>query len=236
MVSFPAICPELLTLLFEEMVAFPKLDDTSSNTVVSILKLIVCNHEELRQTAVQHFHTKLHEINAVGLIKVGLWILGEFSCEATNENSINCIKKAIGSLPLEEDKPQAVGTEEEKKVEANTVKKVKVKTIILPDGTYGTEVVTESTESKAGKKEALESKSPLREQLVKTQMLISVLSTALMKLVYSIREDVSKFNRYGSDVVLIFCSLLRVLKGNVQVIHRIFTADTQNFVIEQRKS
>jgi len=219
-VSFPNICSELMSLIFDEMIAFNKLDENSSNFLVSILKLIVCNHEELRETAVNHFQQKLHEINALPLLKVALWILGEFSSELSIEESIICIKKAIGSLPLEDDKPQHSANEEEtKKNETVTVKKIKVKTIILPDGTYGTEVVNESTEGKGGiKKEPSESNSPLRENLIKNQILISVLSTSLMKLVYHIRGDVSKFNRYGSDVVLIFCSLLKLLKGNTQVL------------------
>ena len=150
---------------------------------------------------------------------MALWILGEFSAQKSIEDSILSIKKAIGSLPLEDDKPAhpiGASPEEEKKAEA-PVKKVKVKTIILPDGTYGTEVITETGTEKGGKKEEVENKSPLRENLLKNHILVSVLSTSLMKLVYHIRGDVAKFNRYGSDVVLIFCSLLKFLKGNAQV-------------------
>lgn len=83
-------------------------------------------------------------------MKVSLWLLGEFSEPHVVENSIACIKKAIGSLPLEEEKhqPNQMNEEESKKSEIS-VKKIRVKTIILPDGTYGTEVINE-TDPKTG--------------------------------------------------------------------------------------
>ena len=132
------------------------MDENSSNAIVLIMKLIVTNHEDLQTSLVKNLHNKLNEINSFPLLKVSLWILGEFSNENTIEESIICIKKAIGSLPLEEEKNQAQNVEEESKdgkkgkIDASTttatapVKKIRVKTIILPDGTYGTEVINEN--------------------------------------------------------------------------------------------
>lgn len=122
------------------------MDDNSSNSIVTILKLVSCNYNELRDLIIQNIQSKLNEISQIPLLKVSLWILGEFSNNDLIEGSLLSIKKAIGSLPLEEEKVPIVNQtneEEAKKSEANT-KKIRVKTIILPDGTYGTEVINEA--------------------------------------------------------------------------------------------
>lgn len=88
----------------------------------------------------------MNEINQIPLLKVSLWILGEFSSSDLIEGSLIAIKKAIGTLPLEEEKTPIVNqtSEEETKKNEVNIKKIKVKTIILPDGTYGTEVINEA--------------------------------------------------------------------------------------------
>lgn len=108
--------------------------------------MVSCNYIELRDQVVQNIQNRLSDIAHFSLIKAGLWVLGEFSSPENVEGSLNSIKKAIGSLPLEEEKqqPNQTTTEEEAKKNENPVKKIKVKTIILPDGTYGTEVINES--------------------------------------------------------------------------------------------
>jgi len=144
-VSFPSICGDIVAVIFDQLISFSKLDENSSSSIVTILKLVVCNHEDLRDIVVHHLQLKINEINSFPLIKVALWILGEFSTQITFEESIISIKKAIGSLPLEDERAQTQQTNEEENKKSEVVtKRVKVKTIILPDGTYGTEVINES--------------------------------------------------------------------------------------------
>ena len=90
---------------------------------------------------------KLSEMQNLDLIKVGVWILGEFSTDyETTEKSINSIKIAIGSLPLEDDKIMKENAKEEDNTKKEQItKKIRYKTIILPDGTYGTEIIKENT-------------------------------------------------------------------------------------------
>jgi hypothetical protein len=74
---------------------------------------------------VTFFTNRFQDIHHLEIYKSAFNILGEYSEDPIK--SFNQIKKAVGNLPLEQDK---VKHEEEHKQ--------MVKTIILPDGTYGT--------------------------------------------------------------------------------------------------
>ncbi len=144
--SFPSICKELLSIIFESLFNNSKLDDLSSNSIVLILKKVAFLNEELLKIIISNFQIKLPEIQNLELIKVGVWVLGEFSTDyETTEKSINSIKIAIGSLPLEDDKLTKENPKEEDNTKKEqTAKKIRYKTIILPDGTYGTEIIKEN--------------------------------------------------------------------------------------------
>lgn len=144
--SFPSICKELLSIIFESLFNNSKLDDPSSNSIVVILKKIALLNEELLTIIISSIQIRLSEIQNLELIKASIWILGEFSTDfETTEKSINSIKIAIGSLPLEDDKiTKENAKEDENNKKDQTTKKIRYKTIILPDGTYGTEIIKEN--------------------------------------------------------------------------------------------
>lgn len=73
------------------------------------------------------------------MFKSSLTVLGQLENPEDAIKAFNEIKRAIGSLPLEVEKPKTNEPEERKE------SKPKVKTVILPDGTYGTVVVEESS-------------------------------------------------------------------------------------------
>ena len=63
----------------------------------------------------------------------------------------------------------------------------------------------------------VQEESLLRKTLIKSTTITGVLVTALLKLIYRIRSDGTKFNKYGSEVILILCALLKLLKLDSQV-------------------
>jgi hypothetical protein len=63
----------------------------------------------------------------------------------------------------------------------------------------------------------VQEESTLRKTLIKSTTITGVLVNGLLKLIYRIRSDGTKFNKYGSEVVLIFCALLKLLKLDSQV-------------------
>ena len=78
-------------------------------------------------------------------------------------------------------------------MEESKEKKVKVKTVILPDGTYGTQVVEESV---GGKSNDNESASHFRELIMNNSFMASSLVRTLMKLLIVIPHD--QYNKYAS--------------------------------------
>ena len=71
------------------------------------------------------------------VLKVSIWILGEYSSSTAEiEEAFQTIRDNIGTLPLQQEVK-----EEEKKTSEDQAPKVITKTIILPDGSYGTETV-----------------------------------------------------------------------------------------------
>lgn len=79
--------------------------------------------------------------------------------------------------------------------------------MILPDGSYGQEIVEES--DIIHHEEGDESNSKFREFLINNSYLSSAMVRTLLKLLYRIRNDVSQFNKHSAESLLIFCSLLR---------------------------
>jgi coatomer subunit beta len=55
----------------------------------------------------------------------------------------------------------------------------------------------------------LEQNSKLREFLMKNSFIASTLARTLMKLLLRIVDDPEKFNKFASEVLLIFCALIR---------------------------
>lgn len=69
---------------------------------------------------------------------MSVWILGEYSASTVEiDDAFATIKENIGTLPLAKE----VKEEEKKASEESNAPKVITKTIILPDGSYGTETV-----------------------------------------------------------------------------------------------
>ena len=76
------------------------------------------------------------------VMKVLLWILSEYcSSQEEIQQSLLLIKLSIGNLPLSQQRIPQEDRQEEKKNEITTSSKIKTKTIILPDGTYGTQEI-----------------------------------------------------------------------------------------------
>jgi hypothetical protein len=100
--------------------------------------------------------------------------------------AFNEIKRAIGSFPLE--LPKSGGPEPEEKKET----KPRVKTVILPDGTYGTQTVDESNSKSVDQ----EQPSKFRELLMSNSFIASSLTRTLMKLLLVVPP--TQYNRFAA--------------------------------------
>ena len=76
------------------------------------------------------------------MIRVALWIIGEYA-ESLQEaqQAFNTVKKSIGSLPIYTAFSLEQTTDEpESKAESSKPREI-TKTVILPDGSYGTQTI-----------------------------------------------------------------------------------------------
>lgn len=86
--------------------------------------------------------SRFNEIQNIPLLKIIVWSLGEYlETEEQINDCLSLIKVAIGTVPFEvERKKEERGDGSPKEAKKN---QVRMRTVILADGTYGTEVIEE---------------------------------------------------------------------------------------------
>ena len=141
--TFPSVSEEIVNSICETLITFNQIDDNSAKKIISIFKHLLETNIDLREKLLEILTSKLCEIHSEFLIKSILWILGVYSHDIFIEKTIHQLKKFIGSLPIEEKKKNLTEEEEELKKKQ---KKPRIKTIILPDFTYGTQIIDESND------------------------------------------------------------------------------------------
>ncbi|CAD8103287.1 unnamed protein product [Paramecium primaurelia] len=190
--KFPQVHEVVAQTFIDSIICNNKMDDQCAQLAgQTLVKLVQLSDQPIQHKIVTALSNRFLDIHHMELYKATFTILGDYSVNPIR--SFNQIKKAIGNLPLEHDKVVAKQEDENKQV---------VKTVILPDGTYGTQVIE--------KQDNEEHVSKLRELLMQNSFLASSLSRAFMKLLSKIQE----FNKYSSQMLLIFCSLLRYYQKN----------------------
>ena len=99
-------------------------------------------YPKLQKIIVQYCLNKFNDIQSFLISKIILWSIGEY-LDTKEEvlQAFEIIKKSIGNLPFEQEKKFTQNNEVS--VEENK-KQVRTKTVILPDGTYGTEIINEN--------------------------------------------------------------------------------------------
>ncbi len=165
----------------------------------------------------------LPEIKDPSVLTSVLWILGEHSKpKEAAVRSLETLKETIGPLPLLPIVKGNVPKEEQKKEEPIVKTKKRTKTVVLPDGTYATQIIEEpevptavkkAEETKKTAAAAAEQKpSHLRNLLLAKEdgFLAAVLGVALAKLVLRLREDTKTYNEWAVYALLTICSIIKI--------------------------
>ena len=170
---------------------------TSLETILFIREVIEVNPEH-RSTIFTNICNNFAEIRSHLVIRVALWIIGEYAqSQEEVEQAFAAVKVNIGSLPIYQpaDEDEDDPTEESKEEAKEKGPKVITKTVVLPDGSYGTQtIVVEDGTSSAAKQSADEcSYLPLRNALVNTDedYLASCLTVTLTKLTIKSKRNLS---------------------------------------------
>ena len=91
----------------DTLLSHPKLDDQSSVLVKDILTTLILkaeNHKYEQNLMVIKIIQKFYDIHNIHIFKSVLWLIGEFAPENHIEQALDAIIKAIGKLPIEEEK------------------------------------------------------------------------------------------------------------------------------------
>jgi coatomer subunit beta len=97
-------------------------------------------HNEHRSTIFQKICQMFGQIKSHLVIRVALWIIGEYAESLPEaQQAFNTVKKNVGSLPVYP--PISNEIEETEQKSAETGPKEITKTVILPDGSYGTQTI-----------------------------------------------------------------------------------------------
>jgi coatomer subunit beta len=184
---------------------------TSLETILFIREVIEV-HPEHREVIFNRICDIFDEIRSHLVFRVALWILGEYSSkQADIERAFDVIKRNIGSLPLMTEEEEE---EEESKPQETSGPKMITKTIILQDGSYGTETVIVDEKSRAQSKNQKEREDTyFRRALLGAEddYISSCVAITLIKLVIKTKKNMSnKFNQMTVDSILIICQLLKL--------------------------
>lgn len=154
------------------------------------------------------------------VLRVAVWIIGEYSISQEEvDEAFAALKKNIGSLPI-----FSVGQEEEKKASErseNSGPRIITKTIIMPDGSYGTETINLDEQAAKALDPNDEDSIPLRKSLRDSEddFLASCVGISLTKLAIKSKKNlnIKKFNRMSVESSLIICALLKGQKKTQDV-------------------
>lgn len=208
---FPETVPSMIGPLMDSFLMFEKKGSMASLETIIFIRVIIETYPEHRQNILNKLFSILISIKNHLVLRVAVWIIGEYSSSQDEvDRAFESIQKNIGSLPI-----FIAKDEEEKKQDEPSAQAPKMitKTIILPDGSYGTETIMVDEQNKHLASNKEEDQLPLRKCLISSEddFLASCIAISLTKLTVKCKKNlqIKKFNRYSVHSSLIICALLK---------------------------
>ena len=218
---FPETIPLMIGPLMESFLMFEKKGSMASLETIIFIREVIEVYPEHRQSILDQLTRLVDDIKNHLVLRVAIWIVGEYSlAQGEIDQAFDSIKRNVGELPIFKE-----ANEDEKKSlpEETQGPKVITKTIILPDGSYGTETIVlddPSAKNAAG----VQADTPLRKALkaADDDFLASCIAISLTKLSVKCKKNLNmkKFNGMSVDSSLIICSLLKGSKKDMTNVQR----------------
>lgn len=198
-------------------------NNNSAVDVISFVKEVVEKFPKLRASIIERLVSTLSEVRAGKVYRGVLWVIGEYSLEATDiREAWKRIRASLGEIPilaseqrlLEEVPDESAALKEQVNGHPKAAPTGSRK--VLADGTYATESALTSQSAAAAKLEAVKAaqKPPLRQLILDGDYyLATVLSSTLTKLVMrhsEVSEDSARTNALRAEAMLIMISIIRV--------------------------
>jgi len=215
---YPETIPMMICPLMESFLMFEKKGSMASLETVIFIREVIEVYPEHRQTILEKLFGLIDEIKNHLVLRVAIWIIGEYSISQSEvDQAFDSIKRNIGTLPIFVENKE----EDAKPAEIEDTPKTITKTIILPDGSYGTETIVLDDPSKANAQNLSEDHIPLRKALKNADddFLASCISISLTKMVVKCKKNlnIKKFNTMSMESALIICALLKNHKKSIDM-------------------
>jgi len=205
-----AFSDQAQSVMFLLMDFLTESDQNTCTEVVMFLRELIATYPDMREPILQRLADNIPDVQQSRVLRGCLWLFGEY-CEDGElvESVINGILSALRPLPLEPEEPDK---DKKKEAEKKEEKKptVTMKTVLLKDGTYGTEAVytqaDEDPEAKTVKK------TPLRNLLVTGDNLLSaMLAVTLTRL--ALRAGAALPGSVRNEVLFILANLYKLSRN-----------------------
>jgi len=192
-------------------------DQTTATEVVMFLRELIANYPDMRMPILQRLAECIGEVSQSRVLRGCLWLFGEF-CEEESliESVIEGILTAIRPLPLVAE--ESTSSKEKKDSNSEGKKETKAaktttKTVVLADGSYGTETVIErgEGEEEEGTQDKQQvKKTPFRTLLLGGDFLLSAMvGVALTRLTMKVS---SLAVATKNEVLLVIVNLLKLAR------------------------
>jgi coatomer subunit beta len=183
---FPEEAPAVVNIL---VYMLSDSDAATATDVVMFLRELICTPGVEKDQILEKLHDVLTDVTHSRVVRGCLWLLGEFATDTDMIGNVaETIVNAMEPLPLRLEKAaEKTEGEGEKKEGAPTPAKVTTRTIVLADGTYGTEEVAEPTAEEVQAAQA--KKSPWRESITSGDFLLgTVAAFSITKLIMKLES------------------------------------------------
>ncbi|CAE7209062.1 unnamed protein product [Symbiodinium necroappetens] len=138
------------SVMFLLMDFLTESDQMTATEVVMFLRELIANYTEMRLPILQRLAECIADVSQSRVLRGCLWLFGEYcEDEALIENVIQGVLAAVRPLPLvleDASKDKKDSSNSEKKQQEKKPPKITTKTVVLADGTYGTQNVYEGGE------------------------------------------------------------------------------------------
>lgn len=224
-IKFPEVAASVVGSLMDFISDF---NNASAVDVISFVKEVVERFPNLRRSIVERLVSTLSEVRAGKVYRGVLWILGEYSLEASDiRETWKQIRSSLGEIPILASEQRLLEDvndgENDPAGQVNGHAKPSAPTgsrKVLADGTYATESALTSSAAAKAKLEAVKAaqKPPLRQLILDGDFfLATVLASTLTKLVMrhsEISKDTARTNALRAEAMLIMISIIRVGQSN----------------------
>mmetsp|Transcript_21431 Transcript_21431/g.63958 ORF Transcript_21431/g.63958 Transcript_21431/m.63958 type:complete len:1008 (+) Transcript_21431:91-3114(+) len=196
-------------------------DQTTATEVVMFLRELIANYDNLRVTILQRLSESIGEVTQSRVLRGCLWLFGEYAEEPELIASvIEALMASLRPLPLiVEEGGEKKKESKDEKGEKKQAAKVTTKTVVLADGTYGTqnvyeggaeEAAEETTKGSESKGDA--KKSPMRSLLIGGDFILSaMLGVTLTKLCLKTKNLPAGLK---NEVLLVLVNMYKLVRSH----------------------